>query len=73
MLMIIMNFSLSIVYLITNNTNAHKPTFLKHYHWIYGKGYVTRTQISIGGEQDRDTLIEQSLNHSNRAVTLLLQ
>jgi len=30
--------------------------FLKYYHWMYAKGYVTRAQISIGGEQGRDIL-----------------
>ena len=64
---IIMNFSLIwslIIQILINN---------QHYHWIYAKGYVKRTQISIGGKQDQDTLIEQSPNHSNRAITLLLQ
>jgi len=39
---------------------------------LYAKGYATRTQISIGSVQDLDTLIEQSPNYSNRAVTKLL-
>ena len=34
-----------------------------------GGGGATRTRISIGGVQDRDTLIEQSANYSNRTFT----
>ena len=58
--------------MITNNTNAHKTTlniFPRYYQWIYANVYVTRTRISIGGVQDRDTLIEQSANYSNRTFT----
>ena len=40
-----------------------------YYQWIYAKVYATRTRISIGGVQDRDTLIEQSANYSNRTFT----
>ena len=48
--------------MITNNTNTHKTTLLTffqgggYYQWIYAKVYATRTRISIGGVQDRDTL-----------------
>ena len=49
--------------MITNNTNTPFP---RYYQWIYAKVYATRTWISIGGVQDRDTLIEQSPNYSNR-------
>ena len=58
--------------MITNNTNTHKTTlyiFPRYYQWIYAKVYATRTRISIGGVQDRGTLIEQSANYSNRAFT----
>ena len=34
--------------------------------WIYAKGVAKRTQISVGGVQGQDTLIQQSLNYSNR-------
>ena len=40
-----------------------------YYQWIYAKVYATKTRISIGGVQDRDTLIEQSANYSNRTFT----
>ena len=43
--------------------------FPRYYQWIYAKVNVTRTRISIGGVQDRDTLIEQSANYSNRTFT----
>ena len=33
------------------------------------KGYATRTRISIGGVQYRDTLIEQSPTYSNRTLS----
>ena len=60
--------------MITNNTNTHKTMHLinifpRYYQWIYVKVYATRTWISIGGVQDRDTLIEQSANYSNRTLT----
>ena len=55
--------------MITNNTNTHKNIFPRYYQWIYAKVYATRTRISIGGVQDRDTLIEQSANYSNRTFT----
>ena len=54
--------------MITNNTNIHK-TIPRYYQWIYAKVYATRTRINIGGVQDRDTLIEQSANYSNRTFT----
>ena len=62
--------------MITNNTNTHKPTinmFSRHYQWIYAKGYVARTRISIGGVQDQDTLIEQSPNYSNRTFSVSIK
>ena len=40
------------------------------YSWMYAKSDATRTQINIGGVQDRDTLIEQSLNYSMEVVRL---
>ena len=43
---------------------------LKHYHWMHAKGYITRTQISIGGEQNRGTLMQQSPNYSNRTFSI---
>ena len=56
--------------MITNNTNTHKTLhFPRYYQWIYAKVYATRTRISIGGVQDRGTLIEQSANYSNRTFT----
>ena len=36
---------------------------------VFGAAYATRTWISIGGVQDRDTLIEQSADYSNRTFT----
>ena len=47
--------------------------FPRHYQWIYAKGYATRTQISIGGVQDQDTLIEQSPNYSNRTFSVRIE
>ena len=44
--------------------------FIIAYHWIYAKVYVKRTQISIGGEQDRDTLIEQLPYYCNRTFCI---
>ena len=55
--------------MITNNTNTHKPPYKHLSQWIYAKVYATRIRISIGGVQDRDTLIEQSANYSNRTFT----
>ena len=67
MLSIIMKFCLSIISMITKNHLIN--IFPKYYQWIYAKVYATRTRISIGGVQDRDTLIEQSANYSNRTFT----
>ena len=65
--------------MITNNTNTHKlnPPY-KHFpkalfisgFMLCSKGYTTRTRISIGGVQDRDTLIEQSPNYYNRTFSV---
>ena len=43
--------------------------FPRYSKWIYAKVYATRTWISIRVVQDRDTLIEQSANYSNRTFT----
>ena len=55
--------------MITNNTNTHKP--YKHLSKaLLANGYATRI---IGGVQDRDSLIEQSPNHSNRTFSVSIK
>ena len=68
-----MKFCLSIIILSLIIQILIKPPYKRlykvYYQWIYDKVYATRTRISIGGLQDRDTLIEQSANYSNRTFT----